>query len=228
MSDYGAYDNGPRRSYNTRVRPRGRNEPEYVEETVFVERGKGPPPRELAYRTRDRDQDSIEEISREFPPPSGRGNRGQRYNNDNGYYDNYDAPPPRRARSQAGRRQYDDDDYDDYAGGAAGAAAGYAAGRGRDQRNRRRNDYYSEDDRSPPPRLERRKSGIENVLEGLGLGGVVGALTGNKERSRSRGGRDDRYGGRDDRYRSESRDRGGKSQRPVSYTHLTLPTKRIV
>lgn len=219
MSEYGAYDEPrePRRYKTTRTRPRERGEPEYVEETTFIERGKGPPPRELAsYRPRTRNlerQESIEEIPRDFPPPEARRSR---------YRDDYEAPPPRRARSQAGRRD-DYDDYDDYGPPvAAGAAAGYAAGRGarggggggreKDQYSERRGgrgrDAYYSDEQSPPPRRERRKSqsGLEKTLEGLGLGGVVGAITGNSGKSRS--GREDR--GSD---RSRSRPRGQQKER---------------
>lgn len=202
------YDDGPRRYKNTKTRPRRDDDADFVEETTFIERGKGRPPQELVYRGRDRD-DSVEDITRDFSPPAGRRPRG---------YEDYGGPQ-RRSRSVASRRnRYDDDDSDDYgsvAAGAGGAAAGYAVGRsgrnrgyGDDRRGSRRQDsYYSDDDYNDRPREEKRKkSGIESTLEGLGLGGVAGALLGNKdkERSRSRDGR----GGRD-----RSRPRGQDKQR---------------
>lgn len=217
-------DDRPRRHKSTRTRPRERGEPEYVEETTFVERGKGPPPKDLMIPPRER-EDSIEEVTREFPPPS----RSVR-----GYREDYDDAPPRRSRSAYGSRRstYEEDDYDDYAGGAAGgAAAGYAAGRrggkGRDRRSRRdRDGYYSDDyeryserdeSRSRSPRRhERKKSGIEEALEGLGLGGIAGTIMG-KARSSSRPGSrrgrdssdDDSRGGS----RAGSKSRGDKKQR---------------
>lgn len=200
MSDYGAYDDR-RRYRETRTRPRERGDPEFVQETTYIERGKGPPPRDLVYRPRD---ESVEDIQRDFPPPSsdryapprGAGGRG---------YDNY---PPRRARSQLGRRDYDDD-YDDYDAPIAAAAAGgagYAAGRARDRRRHRdRHDRdYDSEDYSPPRRRhqERRKSGVGEILEGLGLGGVAAAITGrSRSRSRSR-----------DRDRRRDRDRDGRDR----------------
>ncbi|KAI9722752.1 MAG: hypothetical protein M1828_004448 [Chrysothrix sp. TS-e1954] len=215
MTDYGAYDDDrreePRRYKSSRTRARGRDDPDYIEETTYVEKGKGAPPRDLVYRPRDR-EDSIEDIPREFPPPS----RGARSYRD----DDYDDPPPRRrrARSAAGRSGYDDD-YDDYGPSAAGAASGYAmtkrrSGRERDQgdRRRERDGYYSDeyerydrysDSGSRDRGKDRRKSGIESTLEGLGLGGVVGALTG-KSKSKSRAG---------SRESSRSRSRGPKEGR---------------
>ena len=237
MSDYRAYDREddrherdsyyyeedprPRRHKSTRTRPRERGEPDFVEETTFVERGKGRPPTDLIPHPRDR-EDSIEDIPRDFPPPS-KSMRG--YRDERDYYD--DRGPPKRARSAyGGRRGYDDeDDIDDYAGPAAGAAAGYAAGRagrgrrdrgGRDRRDRSRDGYYSDDYEryserrggSSPPRHERKKSGIEGALEGLGLGGIAGALTGGG-RSHSRGaGSRSRSGSR-----GGARSKGEKQQR---------------
>lgn len=248
MSDYRAYDREddrrergsyyyddreedprPRRHKSTRTRPRERGEPDFVEETTFVERGKGRPPTDLIPHPRER-EDSIEEIPRDFPPPSSKSIRG--YRDERDYLDDR-GPPPRRARSAYSRRDSYDDDYDDYAGPAAGAAAGYAAGRasrrgrdrggGRHRRDRSSDGYYSDDyerysehrgSRSPP-RHERKKSGIEGALEGLGLGGIAGALTGKAaaggSRSRSR------HGGGRSRSRSDSRSRtrtkGEKQQR---------------
>ena len=219
-SDYSAYDDDrreePRRYKSTRTRPRGRDDPDYIEETTYVEKGKGPPPRDLVYRPRER-EDSIEEVPRDFPPPS----RGVRSYRDD---DDYDDQPPRRrrARSQAGRSGYDDYE-DDYGPAAAGAAGGYAlsrrrSGRDRDRADRRRerDGYYSDEyerydrysdsgSRSPRRGKDKRKSGIESTLEGLGLGGVVGALTG-KSRSKSRS----RAGSRES---SRSRSRGPKEGR---------------
>lgn len=189
MSDY---DDGPRRYRSTRTRPRDRGDPDYVQETTYVERGKGPPPRDLVYRHRD---DSVEDIPRDFPPPAGdRYRRGGR--------DSYDDPP-RRARSAVGRSRRYDDYGDDYDLPAAAGAAGYAAGRTRERR--RHKDYdrdYDSDSPSPHRKRERRKSGVGEVLEGLGLGGVAGALLGggSKDRSRSRS----RVRDRDRDYRRDS------------------------
>lgn len=218
MSAYDDYDQ-PRRYHSTRTRQRDRDEPDYVREETYIERGKGAGPRDLVFRGRD---DSIEDIPREFPPPAARDYRKSRD------YDEYSAAP-RRARSTASRRTRDYDDYDDkygytdYAGPAAAGAAGYAAGRRR-SRSRRRNDrdYDSEYSRSPErrPKHERKKSGIEDVLGGLGLGGVAAALAGKsrdrsgdrsvRSRSTRRGGRRGSYSSSDSR--SRSRDRGGKKK----------------
>lgn len=204
MSEYGDYDE-PRRYRTTRTRPRERGDPEFVQETTYIERGKGMPPRDLVYRPRE---DSVEDIPRDFPPPA-----GDRYAR---RYDNY--PPPRRARSVGRRDYYDDDGYSDYAGpAAAGAAAGYAAGRGSRRHDRRgdRHDreYDSEDYQSPRRHRERKKSGVGEVLEGLGLGGVAAAIVGrSRSRSRSRHRKDKsrgrRYSDESSRSRTRSRSKG--------------------
>ncbi|KAF2770989.1 hypothetical protein EJ03DRAFT_51836 [Teratosphaeria nubilosa] len=217
MSQYAASrydDDEPRRYHSTRTRPRERDEPDYVREDVYIERGKGPGPRELVYRGRD---DSVEDIPRNFPPP-GRDARSS-YGEDYG---------PRRARSARGGRyddDYDDDRYSEYTAPAAAGAAGYAAGRRRERERRRRDDreYVSEYSRSPSPaRTERRKSGVEGLLGGLGLGGLAGAVLGNKDKSRDRSDSRDRRSARsrsrrrghssDEYSRSRSRGPGGKAQ----------------
>lgn len=219
MSTYDDYDE-PRRYRTTRLRPRERDEPDFVREETYIERGKGPGPRDLVFRGRD---ESVEDIPRDFPPPAGRDYRRDRD------YDEYSHAPPRRSRSAAGRRDYDDyddDRYTDYAApAAAGGAAGYAAGRRKEKERRHRRDrsYDSEYSDSPPPRRERRKSGVGEVLEGLGLGGLAGGLLGkSKDRSRSRDGsvrskstrrgasRSRRYSSSSSRSRSGSR--GGKNK----------------
>ncbi|KAI7289851.1 hypothetical protein KC315_g19984, partial [Hortaea werneckii] len=146
----------------------------------------------------------------------------------------YDDYTSRASRSAAGRRggrydddYYDDDRYTDYAAPVAGGAAGYAAGRRKDRsRSRRRRDDYSDYSDSPPPRSERkerRKSGFEEAIAGLGLGGLAGGLMGKKDHSRSgsRGGRSARSRSRGPRSRrhssssrssSRSRGLGGKKQ----------------
>lgn len=173
-----------------------------MREETYIERGKGPGPRnaELVHRGRE---DSIEDIPRDFPPP-GRDYRGSR-----GGRDDYDAP--RRAKSTGGRRydDYDDDRYTDYAAPAAAGAAGYAAGRRRDRRHRDDRDYDSDYSRSPP-RHERKKSGVGELVESLGLGGLVGGVLGSKGRDRSRSGS---RGGRSVR----SRSRGARSRRGSEY-----------
>jgi hypothetical protein len=177
--------------------PRQRTrEPEYVTETTYIERGGrgGGAVRDLVYRPAR--EDSIEEIPRDFPP-------GAEYRQTK-YREEY--APPRRTRSVT--RPYDDDHYD------------------RPRRPRERDyDDYSEYSERPKP--SRRKSIVEQVKdfgESAGLGGIIGAVTGNRDRSRSRPRRNDRgydsdrnggyYDGRDrqSRYdsRSRSRSRGGR------------------
>ncbi|RMY35646.1 hypothetical protein D0865_13856 [Hortaea werneckii] len=207
---------------SSRTRPRDRDEPDYVREDVYIERGKGPGPRDLVFRGRD---DSVEDIPRDFPPPRAQDYRRSR---------DYDDYTSRASRSAAGRRggrydddYYDDDRYTDYAAPVAGGAAGYAAGRRKDRsRSRRRRDDYSDYSDSPPPRSERkerRKSGFEEAIAGLGLGGLAGGLMGKKDHSRSgsRGGRSARSRSRGPRSRrhssssrssSRSRGLGGKKQ----------------
>ena len=181
---------------------------------MYIERGKGPGPRELVFRGRD---DSVEDIPRDFPPP-----RGQDYRRTK-EADEYS----RVTRSVGGKSRRYDDDYDDdrrtdYATEAAAGAAGYAAGRRKERERRRRDRDYESDyseSRSPPPRRERRKSGVGDMLEGLGLGGLAGGLLGKKDKDRSRsgsrGGRSTRSRARsrrgysDDDYSSRSRSRGG-------------------
>ncbi|KAK4892580.1 hypothetical protein LTR28_002309, partial [Elasticomyces elasticus] len=207
-------DDGPRRYRSQRVRPRERDEPEFVQETTYIERGKGPPPRDLVYRPRE---DSVEDIPRDFPPPNDAQYRRARD------YDDYDRAP-RRAKSVGRREYYDEDDYDDYAAPAAAGAAGYAAGRRRDKDRERRHRRDDRDDDSEDSRStrrghdrSRRKSGVGEVLEGLGLGGVIGALTGrppsrSKSQDRRRGSsRRRRYSSPEDS-RSRSRSRGGSSK----------------
>lgn len=175
-----------------------------MREETYIERGKGPGPRgaELVYRGRE---DSVEDIPRDFPPP------GRDYRR-SGHREYDDYGPPRRSKSAGGRRyedDYDDDRYTDYAGPAAAGAAGYAAGRRKERDHRRRDrDYDSEYDESPP-RRERKKSGVGDMLEGLGLGGIVGGLMGkdkDKDKDRSRS---DSRGGRPSRSRSRARSRRG-------------------
>ncbi|KAF2813462.1 uncharacterized protein BDZ99DRAFT_517719 [Mytilinidion resinicola] len=199
MSEY-SYDDRPRRGGSRRTRDR---EPEYASETTYIERGgKGAPVRDLVYRPRE---DSIEDIPRDFPPPGGEYRQSR--------YRETDYAP--RARS-AGRRSYDD--RSDY---------GYppsSRGGGRRRSSYDRDGYYSDD--YDKPRRERRKSVVDNIkdtAEGLGLGGVIAAVTGKKSRSRSRsrhGGWDDdsdRYDRRSRRYSDEStersRSRGGKGHK---------------
>ena len=170
---------------------------------MYIERGKGPGP--LVFRGRDREE-SVEDIPRDFPPP-----RGQDYRRSRDY-DEYSARTSRPARSARGSRYdddyYDDDRYTDYGPPAA------AAGRHR-SRSRRRRDDYSDYSSSPPrsERKERRKSGVGDLLGGLGLGGLAGGILGKdgKSRSGSRGARSRSRGARSRRYsssRSRSRSRG--------------------
>ncbi|EON67479.1 hypothetical protein W97_06733 [Coniosporium apollinis CBS 100218] len=190
MSDY-MYDDRPRRSHRT--------QPQYVEET-YIRHAPGRAPQELVLRPRD---DSIEDIPRNFPPP-GAEQRRPRYRDDYGH-------PPQRARS-VGRREYDDPYYNDY------GAGGYARGGGRGPRSR-----YDDDDGylSDRPRNRRRPSvgdALKEAAKAAGLGGVVGAVTGQRERSRSRHRRDDRYDDRrhDDRRYDDRRSRYSDSSRSRS------------
>ncbi|KAK3070428.1 hypothetical protein LTR53_010470 [Teratosphaeriaceae sp. CCFEE 6253] len=188
-------DDEPRRYHSVRTRPRERDEPEYVREETYIERGKGTGPRDLVFRG-NRD-DSVEDIPRDFPPP--RGDARRPGGGGGGGYDDYaaSAAPTRRAKSTRGGKydDYSDDDrYTDYGAAAAGGAAGYAAGRRAEKKSSRRRgdrDYESDysDSRSPPRRRkspERKKSGIAEALEGFGLGGIAGAVLGNKKKDRSR------------------------------------------
>lgn len=197
MSEY-SYDDRPRRS--TRYKERDR-EPEYVSETTYIKRGSRPST-ELVYRERE---ESIEDIPRDFPPPSAEYRRTR-------VRDEY---PPRRARSDRRSRGYDDDDYaSDY--GPAGYAPSHRS-RG-SRRDRYEEDYYSDD--HGRPRRERRKSKVEGLVEGLGLGGAVAALTG-KDRARSKSRR--RRGSDSDRseYRSRSRETRKKWQQAAKAAVIT-------
>lgn len=228
MSAYDGYDGEPRRYRTVHTRPRRSGEPDYVREETYIERGVGPGPyhNELV-RAPLREEDSIEDIQRDFPPP----NRHGRYE-----YDDYDRGPPRRSRSAVSRRYSDDSYYDDRhtgygtaAAGATGAAAGYAAGRHRDHRKRRSRSHHGHPDdysdySSSPSRASRshrhRKSGLEDAIGALGLGGVAAALTGRRDKDRDdRSVRTGRSRSRADsrRSRSSSRtrsgSRGGKASR---------------
>jgi hypothetical protein len=210
MSEYDYDDRPRRRSHRTRDR-----EPEYVSETTYIQRGTGQPSRDLVFRGRE---DSIEEIDRDFPPPTSEYRRTKVRE---------DYPPARSSRSARApprSEYYDDDYYSDY-GPPAAAAAGYVAGRRarpKPRRGRDDDDYYSDD--NDRPRRERRKSRIEEAIEGLGLGGAVAALTGKSEkdrRSKSRSGRRSSRGS-DDGYRSSSsRERRKKWQQAAKAAVLT-------
>ncbi|KAF2637023.1 hypothetical protein P280DRAFT_136673 [Massarina eburnea CBS 473.64] len=190
MSEY-SYDDRPRRHRSTRER-----EPEYVREETYIERGgRGQGAvRDLVYRPAR--EDSIEDISRDFPPPGGTEYRKSKYR------ESYD---PRRTRSA--HRDYDHDDY-------------YRHDRGRHPRDDDYDDDYHE--RHDRPKPQRRKSIVDNIKdfgEAAGLSSVIGAVTG-RSKSRPRHDRDydsDRYGHderRSRRYSSGSRSpsrRGGKS-----------------
>jgi hypothetical protein len=208
MSEYDYDDRPRRRSHRTRDR-----EPEHVSETTYIQRGTGQPSRDLVFRGRE---DSIEEIDRDFPPPTSEYRRTKVRE---------DYPPARSSRSSRAPPRsdyYDDDYYSDY-GPPAAAAAGYVAGRRarpKPRRGRDDDDYYSDDNERP--RRERRKSRIEEAIEGLGLGGAVAALTGKSEkRSKSRSGRRSSRGS-DDGYRSSSsRERRKKWQQAAKAAVLT-------
>jgi len=138
--------------------------------------------------------DSAEDIPRDFPPQAEY--RRTRYSEDYG--------PPRRARSA--RRRSDDDYYDGYS---------YRSRRFRDD------DYFSDD--GGDSRRERRKSKIEETLDDLGLGGIVGAVLG-KARSHSRGPRSRRGSFESERSgpsSRRSRSRGGKWKQAATAAVIT-------
>lgn len=172
-------------------------EPEYVTETTYIERGGRGAPVGGALVYRPAREDSIEEIPRDFPP-------GTEYRQTK-YREEY---APRRARSVT------HDDYDRY----------------ERRHSRRDRDYDDYSEYSERPKPSRRKSIVDKAQdlgEAVGLGGVIGAVTGNRNRSRSRERRrddrdhydrgydSDRYGYDDRRdrrrdSRSRSRSRGGR------------------
>ncbi|QDS74286.1 hypothetical protein FKW77_003574 [Venturia effusa] len=192
MSDYDR-DYDDRRSHrgsSTRYRDR---EPEYVSETTYIQRGSGRPSNELVYRGRE---DSIEDIPRDFPPPNAEYRRTK-------VREEY---PPRRPRSSRySRDDYDDDYYSDYAPPPPAPAS-------RRSRKSRNDDYYSDGGYDRPPLRERRKSRVEEIAEGVGLGGVLAAVTGkansSRSKSRRRGG-----GSSSDRGDYRSRSRGADENR---------------
>lgn len=163
-------------------------------------------------RRRDSNSSVDEEITREFPP--GDGGRG--------YYRETtirkSGTRPVRARSYGADNRYDDKSsyassrrHNDYS--SKRSSRGYDDRRDDDRRSggrsRRDQSYSSDESRSRSRGKGRRKSGIEETLGALGLGGVLAAVTGKKDhrsrsKSRDRGGR-----GRARSYSSD-RSRGGK------------------
>lgn len=138
---------------------------------------------------------------------------------DDNYYDDdvasrrrsfRDDYAPRRARSSGYReRDYDDDYSDNY------------SRRSRPSRPSRYDDdnsYYSDDYER---RGERRKSRVDEALEGIGLGGVVAAVTGRSRsrRRRSSGGSERSYRGGGGR--SRSRDTRKKWQQAAKAAVIT-------
>lgn len=194
MSDYDR-DYDDRRSHRgstTRYRDR---EPEYVSETTYIQRGSGRPSNELVFRGRE---ESIEDIPRDFPPPNAEYRRTKVRE---------DYPPSRPRSSRYSRDDYDDDYYsDDY---APPAPASSRRGNGKKSRN---GDYYSDGGYDRPPLRERRKSKVAELAEGVGLGGVLAAVTGKANSTRSKSRR--RRGGSDsDRSEYRSRSRGADDNR---------------
>jgi hypothetical protein len=173
-------------------------EPEYVSETTYIERGGRGGAAVRDLVYRPAREDSIEDIPRDFPPQAEY--RRSKYRET--------AYEPRRTRSA--HRDYDYD-YDS-------------------RRDRGRRDYDYDDYDYERPKPQRRKSIVDNIKEfgeAAGLGGVIGAVTGGRDRSRSRHRKDrgydsdrhgDRYDDRDRRSRrysssERSRSRGaGKSK----------------
>lgn len=196
MSDYDYDDRRSHRGSNTRYRDR---EPEYVSETTYIQRGSGRPSNELVYRGRE---ESIEDIPRDFPPPNAEYRRTK-------VREDYQ---PRRARSSRySRDDYDDDYYSDYAPPPPAAPASHAGGSRRSKKNRN-DDYYSDGGYDRPPLRERRKSKVAELAEGVGLGGVLAAVTGKANSVRSKSRR--RHGGSSsDRSDYRSRSRGADDNR---------------
>jgi hypothetical protein len=206
MSDY--YDQ-PRRQKSTRGT---RTRDSYVDDSGYS--GRDAPRGDAGSLVRRHDSTSSvdEEITREFPP--GDGGRG--------YYRETTIRKkgvrPVRARSIGADSRYDDRYFNDRSSYASSRRQdGYSSkrsSRGYDDRRgggRSRRDQSSSTDRSRSRSRDkgRRKSGIEETLGALGLGGVVAAVTGKKDgrsrsKSRDRGGRG--------RARSYSSDRGGRAR----------------
>jgi len=173
---------------------------DYGPDASYVDRQKGGG-RDLVYRARD---DSVEDIRRDFPPA---GRRAERYYEDDDYRPRARSVGPSRRDYNDERAYYNDRDLGTVAGAGAGAgaAAGYSAGRARDRRQGQRdNDRDYDSDPDSKPRNDRRKSGVVDMLQGLGLGGVAGALLGKKnDRDRSRD-RDRDYDDRRNDYQRDS------------------------
>jgi hypothetical protein len=168
--------------------------PEYIKtEDTFIAKGAGA--RDLVVRPRDRDD---------------------------GYYDDDVAVRRRSVREDYGGRRarssgyrdrdsyYDDDYSDDYS---------RKSHHGRRSRYDDEQSYYSDDYERP---RERRKSRVGEALEGIGLGGVVAAVTGRSRsrRRRSSGGSDRSHYSRS-RDRSRSRDTRKKWQQAAKAAVIT-------
>lgn len=187
------YDEQPRRQKSTRG---ARTRDSYADDSGYG--GRDAPRGNAGSLVRRRDSTSSvdEEITRDFPP--GDGGRG--------YYRETTIRKkgvrPARARSIGADSRYDDRynekssyassrRHDDYSSKRSSRDDRRGAGRSRRDRS-----SSTEESRSRSRDKGRRKSGIEETLGALGLGGVVAAVTGK----------------RDDRSRSKSRDRGGRGR----------------
>ena len=190
MSDY--YDQPRRQKSSRSTKTR-----DYADDSGYGGRGDAG----SLVKRRDSVSSVDEEITREFPP--GDGGRG--------YYRETTVRKsghrPARARSYGA-----DDRYDDRSQASSRRYENYSSKKSSKTYDDRRSDRRSRRDASESSESEsrsrsrgkgRRKSGIEETLGALGLGGVVAAVTGKKDssRSKSRG-----------RGRSSSSDRGGRGR----------------
>lgn len=193
MSTY--YEND-RRGASTRNR---RRDDDYYDDEVYTNtRDNQRSTTTALVRRRDDSPESVEEVRRDFSPGGG------------GYY--RETITRKSGIRPAGRaRSYENDRYDDDRSYASTRRDNYR--RDDDRRSvaaaARRSRYSnssSSRSRTPPKKRERRKSMPEEALEALGLTGVVAAITGKKNRSRSSS-RDRRSRGGRDRSRSKSHGR---------------------
>lgn len=174
---------GPQRSRATRTFARGNN---IVTEEVQIVSGRGQLPVDvknaLVRRQRDGRQrdESVEEIPRDFPPPSAAPMRRARSPR---------RPPPRDYRQYD---DYEDDDRSQYSrrtrrDRSRSRSPTRSPSRRRSERGRKDEPLSESEDEK-----DKKKSTVDNVLEGLGLGGaaagvkkLLGQRDGNRDRDRS-------------------------------------------
>lgn len=156
-----------------RRRSSDRGRPGVFEEKTYIQKGTGPVPQDIIYRPRD---DSVEDIRRDFPPPTAgfarrprsigprRDDRysGERYRGGYGYDDAYSDDeydhPRRDPRRRRDRGYYSDEsDYNS----------------GHEDRRDRKEDKKEEKD-------DKKKSTAEGILDGLGLAKLAERFGGGK------------------------------------------------